>query len=198
MKTPCSVLPLDHKPHSHQLSRRYHISLTLCPPLTPHPITIPFPILPRIHLNQHPCLSVSLHPKYKPQARIQGPFGLELNQQGDIPRGPVPGCWAVCGQADEESFDAEGAPVSCPWFYPVVEQHDVTYHRVKPLAGHRETDTHRAGATPPSRAWRGGHHRKKSHRSMGANTGDSTTSKQRTRSKLTQHQAKRHPHTMRG
>lgn len=26
---------------------------------------------------------------------------------------------------------------SRPWFYPVVEQHDVTYHRVKPLTGHR-------------------------------------------------------------
>lgn len=26
---------------------------------------------------------------------------------------------------------------SGPWFYPVVEQHDVTYHRVKPLTGHR-------------------------------------------------------------
>lgn len=24
-------------------------------------------------------------------------------------------------------------PTSRPWFYPVVEQHDVTYHRVKPL-----------------------------------------------------------------
>lgn len=88
-----------------------------------------------------------MHPRYKPQTRIQSPFGLQLNQQGDIPTGPVPGCWAVCGRADE-SFDAEGAPVSCPWFYPVVEQHDVTYHRVKPLAGHRETDTHKAGATP--------------------------------------------------
>lgn len=26
---------------------------------------------------------------------------------------------------------------SRPWFYPVVEQHDVTYHRVKPLARHQ-------------------------------------------------------------
>lgn len=28
-------------------------------------------------------------------------------------------------------------PTSRPWFYPVVEQHDVTYHRVKPLTWHR-------------------------------------------------------------
>lgn len=34
---------------------------------------------------------------------------------------------------DEGRFSA-----TCPWFYPVVEQHDVTYHRVKPLVGHRE------------------------------------------------------------
>lgn len=33
----------------------------------------------------------------------------------------------------------EAAPASRPWFYPVVEQHDVTYHRVKPLAGHGES-----------------------------------------------------------
>lgn len=38
----------------------------------------------------------------------------------------------------QESSDVEAAPASCPWFYPVVEQHDVTYHRVKPLAGHGE------------------------------------------------------------
>lgn len=129
-------------------STRYLTFLALCPPLTPDPITRPFLKLPCIYLNQHPCLNNSLHPRYNPQARIQSPFGLELNQQEAIPAGPVPGCWVVCGQADEESFDAEGAPVSCPWFYPVVEQHDVTYHRVKPLAGHRETDTHRVGATP--------------------------------------------------
>ena len=99
---------------------------------------------------------------------------LELDQQGDSPRGPVPGCWAVCGRADEESFDAEGAPASCPWFSPVVEQHDVTYQRVKPLAGHRETDTHGAGATPPSRAWRGGyrgHHGKRAIDPRGQHSG---------------------------
>lgn len=136
---------VDYKPHS---CCRCPTSLALCPPLTPDLITRTFLILPQIHLNQHPRLCISLHPRNKPPTRIQSPFGLHLNQQGDIPTGPVPGCWAVCGWADEESFDAEGAPVSCPWFYPVVEQHDVTYHRVKPLAGHRETDTHRAGATP--------------------------------------------------
>lgn len=38
-----------------------------------------------------------------------------------------------------QSSGAEAAPASRPWFYPVVEQHDVTYHRVKPLAGHGET-----------------------------------------------------------
>lgn len=134
----------------------YHAGISLplhfAIPSPQTPSTTPFPICPHIHLNQCPRLRISLLPRYKPQARIQSPLGLELNQQGDVPRGPVPGCWAVCGQADEESFDAEGAPVSCPWFYPVVEQHDVTYHRVKPLAGHRETDTHGAGATPPSRA----------------------------------------------
>lgn len=138
---------MDYKPHFHQVS---HFPFTLPSPY-PRPHHQTFLIFPCIHLNQHPCLSTlgtSLHPRYNPQARIQSPFGLELNQQGAIPAGPVPGCWAVCGQADEESFDAEGAPVSCPWFYPVVEQHDVTYHRVKPLAGHRETDRHRAGATP--------------------------------------------------
>lgn len=46
-----------------------------------------------------------------------------------------------------ESSDAEAAPASRPWFYPVVEQHDVTYHRVKPLAGHRER--RRAGSPAP-------------------------------------------------
>lgn len=46
-----------------------------------------------------------------------------------------------------QSSDAEAAPASRPWFYPVVEQHDVTYHRVKPLAGHRER--RRAGAPAP-------------------------------------------------
>lgn len=80
-----------------------------------------------------------------PQARIQSPLELELNQQG-----PAPGCWAVCGCVDE-SFDAEGAPVSCPWFYPVVEQHDVTYHRVKPLAGHRERHTGREPHQKPTK-----------------------------------------------
>lgn len=34
-------------------------------------------------------------------------------------------------------------PASRPWFYPVVEQHDVTYHRVKPLTWHRR-QTHNA------------------------------------------------------
>lgn len=43
-----------------------------------------------------------------------------------------------------ESSDAAAAPAARPWFYPVVEQHDVTYHRVKPLAGHGER--RRAGA----------------------------------------------------
>lgn len=92
------------------------------------------------------------------QARILGPFRLELNRQGLGGTSQEDQSLVACGQADEESFDAEGASVSCPWFYPVVEQHDVTYHRVKPLAGHRETDTHGVGATPPSRAWREGHH----------------------------------------
>lgn len=136
------MLPTDYKPHSRCKSSA---SLAHCP-LLPQPQTL-LP-LAHVHLNQYPCLSISLHPRYEPQTRVQSPFGLQLNPQGDNPTGPVPSCWAVCGQADEESFDAEGAPVSCPWFYPVVEQHDVTYHRVKPLAGHRETDTHRAGATP--------------------------------------------------
>lgn len=45
-----------------------------------------------------------------------------------------------------QSSDAEAAPASRPWFYPVVEQHDVTYHRVKPLAGHREMQA--TGALP--------------------------------------------------
>lgn len=66
-----------------------------------------------------------------------------------------------------ESFDAEGAPVPCPWFYPVVEQHDVTYHRVKPLAGHRERHTGREPHQMPTKHSLERSHRKQNNSSAG-------------------------------
>lgn len=84
-----------------------------------------------------------------------------------------------------KSFDVEGTPVSCPWFYPVVEQHDVTYHRVKPLAGHRERHTgrephqkptkHSLGRSPrkknnPFTGW--GQHRRVHHQQTGPEVGE--------------------------
>lgn len=59
-----------------------------------------------------------------------------------------------------ESSDVEAAPASRPWFYPVVEQHDVTYHRVKPLAGHGErwSSSRSRGSSPTKgsrRTWGG-------------------------------------------
>lgn len=100
------------------------LSLPQPKPLLCTPLSLPPP-------SHSPC------PRYKLRATHWGPLELELKEQG------TPRCLWL---ADEESVDAESAPVSCPWFYPVVEQHDVTYHRVKPLAGHRETDTHRRAA----------------------------------------------------
>lgn len=140
---PATLLPPACRPQPRQqLTAR-----ALCPSRTPDPS-------PRARETQHPRFGIYSHPRYKPQARVLSPPGLGLCWQGPS-RGAGPWLLGGCGWADEESFDAEGAPVSCPWFYPVVEQHDVTYHRVKPLAGHRERDTGRSHTrSPPSRAWR--------------------------------------------
>lgn len=45
--------------------------------------------------------------------------------------------WAAWKEEDEQTDGRRHLPTSRPWFYPVVEQHDVTYHRVKPLTWHR-------------------------------------------------------------
>lgn len=129
---------------------------------------------------------------YKPQARIQSPSGLELGWLGDTP-GAGPWLLGCVWQVDEES-DAEGAPVSCPWFYPVVEQHDVTYHRVKPLAGHREKDTQGGSHTRSHQAELGKEVTTGKEQSIHrASAEGNTTSKQSTRSESTQHQARRQP-----
>lgn len=54
------------------------------------------------------------------------------------PRLPAPLylCW-VKGGGDGLTHGRRHPPTSRPWFYPVVEQHDVTYHRVKPLTWHQ-------------------------------------------------------------
>lgn len=41
------------------------------------------------------------------------------------------------GVYERRGYGRRHPPTSRPWFYPVVEQHDVTYHRVKPLTWHQ-------------------------------------------------------------
>lgn len=163
------------KPHLFKLPHRYLTSAW-------NPLAYLNPNLDPFIYPPNRCLSICLHPMYKPQARAQSPSELELNNRGTQVKEVSPAAW-LCGCVAvwlcSWSFDAEGAPVSCPWFYPVVEQHDVTYHRVKPLAGHRERHTGGSHTRrPPSTARRGHHGKKNNHLQDGINTEDYTTSKQ--------------------
>lgn len=60
-------------------------------------------------------------------------------------QGPCPSPWVIWegGGMNWRTDGRRHLPTSRPWFYPVVEQHDVTYHRVKPLTWHRR-QTHNA------------------------------------------------------
>lgn len=57
------------------------------------------------------------------------------------PKAPcLPSPWGFMGGGGDMDWRTDGRrhlTTSRPWFYPVVEQHDVTYHRVKPLTWHR-------------------------------------------------------------
>lgn len=98
---------------------------------------------PRTHTQVHTHVAVHSHPvpvgTRSPPTPPQNP--TEAAQDG--PRCP-------CSAPRPRSSGAEAAPASRPWFYPVVEQHDVTYHRVKPLAGHGETREQRPCPTASS------------------------------------------------
>lgn len=87
-----------------------------------------------VHIHTVPTNTSYPSPQPSPPPQFPTPSSAEQEQ----PLTLLPRRW--------QSSDAEAAPASRPWFYPVVEQHDVTYHRVKPLAGHGETQA--AGALP--------------------------------------------------
>lgn len=108
------------------------------PRKVPHTVPAVSPTHPPVH-------PTPLHAAPEPHAKL----------------GTAPSWLCSPGRAGrQESSDVEAAPASRPWFYPVVEQHDVTYHRVKPLAGHRESWSRSGsrGSSPTKgtrRAWGG-------------------------------------------
>lgn len=84
------------------------------------------------HTQVHTHVAVRSHPVPVGTRSPPTPPRSPTEAAQDGPRCP-------CSAPRPRSSGAEAAPASRPWFYPVVEQHDVTYHRVKPLAGHGET-----------------------------------------------------------
>ena len=79
-------------------------------PFTPDPPPYPSPYVHEfIWTNAHTLASLcTLGTSLKPEFRVL--WGLSYTSRGTSQGGPVLGCWAVCGQADEESLRCRGCP----------------------------------------------------------------------------------------